>query len=161
MFYGPPVPGRHVDVYRRIVKGRMPLVGGGGYARSLLYIDNLIQAARLALVKPSAAGKVYYVADREPYTTRKVVEAMAHALGVEPRFVPLPAFAADIAYHTDNLLSMFGVYHQTVHLVGEANWNVGVSIEKARADLGYDPAVSIDEGMRRAVAWCRERGLLS
>lgn len=160
MFYGPPVPPRHVEVYRRIMHGRMPLVGGGGYARSCVYIDNLVDCVRLALTKSKAAGQVYYVADREPYTTRQVVEAMAHALEVEPRFLKLPGFVADLAFQADTLLSMFGVYHQTAHLVGEANWNVGVSIEKARVELGYDPKVAIDDGMRAAVAWCRERRFL-
>jgi nucleoside-diphosphate-sugar epimerase len=160
MFYGPPVPPRHVEVYRRILGGRMPLVGGGDYARSLTYIDHLVLALRLALTRRAAAGQVYYVADRQPYTTKRVVTAMAEALGTRPRFLPLPAFAADLAYRVDTLVSMYDRYQATVHLVGEANWNVGVSIDKARAELGYEPEVGIEEGMRRAVGWCRERGLL-
>ncbi|MGO9837845.1 MAG: NAD-dependent epimerase/dehydratase family protein [Polyangiaceae bacterium] len=160
MFYGPPVPLRHVEVYRRVATGRMPLVGGGDYARSLTHIDNLVQGARLALSKAAANGQVYNIADREPYTTKKVVEAMARALGVPPRYLPLPALAADVAYQADWLLSTFGMYQRTLHLVGEATWNVGVSIEKARRELGYEPTVAIDEGMRGAVEWCRERRLL-
>jgi nucleoside-diphosphate-sugar epimerase len=160
MFYGPPVPPRHVDVYHRILRGRMPLIGGGAYARSVVFIDNLVACVRLALVKPAAARNVYYVADRHPSTTRGVVDAMARALGVEPRFLRLPAFAADAAYWTDQLFAMAGLYQQEVHLVGEGNWNVGVSIEKARRDLGYEPEVAIEEGMQRAVDWCRARGLL-
>jgi nucleoside-diphosphate-sugar epimerase len=148
MFYGPPVPPRHVDVYRRVRSSRMPLVGGGGYARSLTHIDNLVQGVRLALRVPQAVGQVYNVADRDPYTTKQVVDAMARALGVEPRYIPLPAVAADVAYRVDSLLSTLGRYHQTTHLVGEATWNVGVSIDKARDELGYRPQVGIDEGMR-------------
>jgi nucleoside-diphosphate-sugar epimerase len=160
MFYGPPVPQRHVDVYRRLLSGRMPLVDGGNYTRSLTHIDNLVQAIRLALCMGAARGQVFNIADSEPYTTKGVVEAMARALGVEPRYLRLPAAAADIAYRADWLLSTVGLYQQTVHIVGEANWNVGVSIDKARRALGYAPRVGIDEGMRGAVAWCRERGLL-
>jgi nucleoside-diphosphate-sugar epimerase len=160
MFYGPPVPHRHVEVYRRVASGRMPLVGGGNYARSLTHIDNLVQGARLALSKAGVNDQVYNIADSEPYTTKTVVDAMARALGVRPRYLRLPAFAADVAYEADWLLSTFGMYQQTLHLVGEANWNVGVSIDKARRELGYAPAVAIDEGMRGAVEWCRERGLL-
>jgi nucleoside-diphosphate-sugar epimerase len=160
MFYGPPVPPRHVDVYRRVRSGRMPLVGGGGYARSLTHIDNLVQGVRLALRVPQAAGQIYNVADREPYTTKQVVDAMARALGVEPRYIRLPAVAADVAYRVDGLLSTLGIYHQTTHLVGEANWNVGVSIDKACDEMGYRPQVAIDDGMRGAVEWCRARGLL-
>jgi len=160
MFYGPPVPQRHVDLYRRIRSSRMPLVGRGAYARSLTHIDNLVQGLRLALTSSRAPGQVYNIADREPYTTKAVVDAMARALGVEARYIPLPPVAAEIAYIADGLLSTVGVYHQTLHLVGEANWNVGVSIEKAADELGYRPRVALEEGMRGAIDWCRERGLL-
>ena len=34
------------------------------------------------------------------------------------------------------------------------------SIEKARELLGYEPAVGLDEGMRRTEDWLREHGLL-
>jgi nucleoside-diphosphate-sugar epimerase len=160
MFYGPPVPERHVDVYKRILSGRMPLVGSGQYARSLVHIDNLLQAVRLALTRSAPDNQAYYIADRAAYTTRGVVEAMARALEVEPRFLRLPAVVAEVAWRADTLLAMGGAYHQTLHLVGEGNWNVGVSIDKARAELGYDPQVDVDAGMRQAVAWCRERALL-
>lgn len=160
MFYGPPVPQRHVDVYRRIACGRMPLVGGGDYSRSLTYIANLIQGVRLALSRPSAAGQIYNIADAQPYTTRQVTEAMARALGVTPRYIPLPALTASVAYRADCLLSTLGLYQQAIHLLGEANWNVGVSIEKARRELGYAPQVAIEEGMKAAMRWCQEQGML-
>jgi nucleoside-diphosphate-sugar epimerase len=160
MFYGPPVPRRHVDVYRRIAHGWMPLVGSGKYARSLTYIDNLLQGVRLALSKSSAASQIYNIADAEPYTTRQVTEAMARALEARPRYIPLPGIVATLAFRADGLLASLGFYQQTLHLLGEANWNVGVSIEKARRELGYTPKVGIEEGMRAAVRWCRERGLL-
>ncbi len=160
MFYGPPVPARHVDIYRRILAGRMPLVGGGDFARSVVHIDNLIQCCRLALSHPAATGQTYYVADRQVHTTRSVVEAMARALGVPPRFLPLPRLVAPLAYFGDMALAACGRYWQPLHLVGEADWHVGVSIAKAERELGYAPAVALDEGMAQAVAWCRAHAQL-
>jgi len=160
MFYGPPVPPRHVEIFKRILEGRMPLVGGGNFARSLTHVDHLVQAVRLALAHPGAAGNTFYVADSRSYTTREVVEAMARALDVAPRWLHLPGVAASLAYGVDTWASRLGRYLQTVHLVGEANWHVGVSIEHARRQMGYEPPFTIDDGMRSGVAWCRERGLL-
>ena len=160
MFYGPPVPARHVEVYRRILSGRMPLVGGGAYDRSVTHIENLVAACRLALMHPRAAGEVFYVADRSPCTTRAVVEAMAAALGVEPRYLHLPAAVARLAYALDRLSAAAGLYVQPLHLLGEADWHVGVSVDKAVALLGYDPKVSLRDGMRAAVTWCRAQGML-
>ena len=34
------------------------------------------------------------------------------------------------------------------------------SIARARAELGYEPAVDVEEGMRRTEAWLRAGGLL-
>jgi dihydroflavonol-4-reductase len=33
-------------------------------------------------------------------------------------------------------------------------------IDKAKAELGYDPAIGFEEGMARTVAWARENGWL-
>jgi nucleoside-diphosphate-sugar epimerase len=38
--------------------------------------------------------------------------------------------------------------------------NRAFDISKARQRLGYDPKVSLTEGMSRTVAWYREEGLL-
>ena len=160
MFYGPPVPPRHVEIYRRIVSGRMPLVGDGRYDRSVTYIGHLVEACRLALLHPRAPGEVFYIADREPCTTREVVEAMAEALGVEARYLRLPALAARVAFAVDRMAASAGIYLQPVHLLGEADWNVGVSVDKAVELIGYDPKTSLREGMRSAVDWCRAQGLL-
>ena len=36
----------------------------------------------------------------------------------------------------------------------------GYSIEKARLQLGYEPQVDLEEGMRRTQQWAKEQGLL-
>lgn len=161
LFHGPPVPARHVELFKRIIHGRMPLIGGGKYARSATHIDHLVQAVRLAVLHPAAAGRTYYVADPKVYTTREIVEAIARALGVRPKWIYLPDFAATFAHELDTQIARLGGYWQTLHLVGEANWHVGLSIERARRELGYDPPFDIDHGMHEAVAWCRRQGLLS
>jgi nucleoside-diphosphate-sugar epimerase len=38
--------------------------------------------------------------------------------------------------------------------------NRAFDISKARRDLGYDPAVGLDEGLRRTADWYRDEGYL-
>lgn len=159
MFYGPPVPMRHVEIYERIRKGRMPLVGGGNYARSLTHIENLVHGARLAMIHPRAVGETFFIADKPVYTTQQIVEAMASALETIPRYYRLPSVVATLAYQFDMGLAALELYWQTLHLVGESNWHVGVSCDKAVRELGYAPKVTLYDGMRRAVRWCIEQGL--
>ena len=160
MFYGPPIPQRHVDIFRRIQAGRLPMVGDGRYARSLSYIDDLVQGILLCLTHPAAPGNTFYLCDAQPYTTREVCEAMAAALGVPARFFPLPVASAKLAYAVDRLVSATGFYSMNFHLLGEADWNVGCSSERAAEMLGYRTTVDVWEGYRRAVAWCRKRKLI-
>ncbi|HEV3331556.1 MAG TPA: NAD-dependent epimerase/dehydratase family protein [Bryobacteraceae bacterium] len=160
MFYGPPVPPRHVEVYRRILHGRMPLVGNGGFARSITYIDNLVQACRLALCHPAASGQIYYIVDARVYTTKEIVEEMGRALGAPVRYWKLPRLVGPVAGALDRALAALGIYWQPLHLVGESHWHVGISCAKAMQELGYEPEVDLAVGMRRAVEWCRESGAL-
>jgi nucleoside-diphosphate-sugar epimerase len=160
MFYGPPVPQRHVEIYKRILHGRMPLVGGGRYRRSVIHIDNLSQAVRLAMQSPNAVGQTYFIVDRKPYTTFDVVEAMAKALRTQARYIRIPAALAEAAYQIDRVVSRFGAYIAPVHLLGEAHWHQSASCAKAERELGYDPVVELEPGMENAVAWCREQKLL-
>lgn len=160
MFYGPPVPERHLDIYRRILTGAMPMVGDGHYRRSITYIDSLVQATMLALMHPNASGQTYYVVDEPIYTTRSIVDAMATALGAKARYIPVPAFVAPMAYTADRLLARAGRYVAPIHLLGEADWDVAISCEKAKRELGYKPIVELRDGMQRAIDWCKERNLL-
>jgi nucleoside-diphosphate-sugar epimerase len=45
-------------------------------------------------------------------------------------------------------------------LVGESHWHVGISCNKLCQELGYQPTVTLHEGMRRAVEWCKAHGKL-
>ncbi|HYF48512.1 MAG TPA: NAD(P)-dependent oxidoreductase [Planctomycetota bacterium] len=160
MFYGPPVPERHIDIFKRVIKGKLPMVGDGNYARSLSYIDDLANGILLAMEHPSAPGEIFNICDRQVYTTREICEAMAKALGVAPRFWWLPSLSSSTARVIDNTLAAIGVYSMNFHLLGEANWNVGCSSEKAQRVLGFNPQGDVREGYRQAVAWAREKGLL-
>jgi len=160
MFYGPPVPERHVDIYKRILHGRMPLIGGGRFERSTVYIDNLVQGTKRAITSPNASGQTYFIVDRPIYRTLDVVEAMAAALGVVPRYIRLPAAIGEAAFQVDRLISLTGLYVAPIHLVGESHWHHAASCEKAIQELGYAPRVEMRCGMQAAVDWCRSRGLI-
>lgn len=161
MFYGPPVPSRHVKIYNQICRGLIPLVGHGNYQRSITYIDNLIQACLLALIHKKAPGEVFYIADKNVYTTKLILEAMAKALDRPLRCLRVPEIIAKVSYYADRGLSGLGFYNQMIHLCGEANWSVGVSIKKAEEMLGYNPEIELETGMANAIRWCRKEGLVS
>ncbi len=160
MFYGPPVPGRHVDIFRKIQKGFFPVFGTGEYRRAITFIDNLIQAIHLSLQKPKAAGEVYTIIDRVIPTLNQIIGAMGEALGVRIKKIHLPATLALAARKTDDLIAACGQYWMLPHIVGESCRHIAYRITKAENELGYAPATTYREGYPLAIHWCKEQGLL-
>lgn len=161
MFYGPPVPQRHIDIFQKIQSGRFPVLGHGRYMRSLTYIDHLVQGVELALEHPRANGQIYYIADRNPYSLIDILEAMASALQVPLRVWRLPEFLAECACFMDWQLSKMGLYSMPLHLAGESTRHLPCDIRKAETELGYRPTMEIKEGYARAVQWCRQKGSIA
>ena len=67
-----------------LLAGRSYLVAGGEGVCNTIYVDNLLHAARLALMAPQAAGGTFFVGDRERVTWREFYEQIADALGIDP-----------------------------------------------------------------------------
>jgi UDP-glucose 4-epimerase len=113
------------------LRGGTPVVyGDGEQARDFTYIDDVVDANLLAAQVPEPArGTVLNVGGgREPTSVMRLLELVADAAGVAPQ----PRFEApregDIRRsHAD--------------------------VSRARATLGYEPRVAIDEGVRRTVEW--------
>lgn len=158
MFYGPGQPARMTKLMKIVRGGRPPVFGEGKNLRSMAYVDNVVAGLLLAESSARAAGQTYWLADERPYTTLEVFDAIAAALGVKARPLHLPELIARTCRVADEAIERIGLHSMNVHVVGESIQDIACSIEKARSELGYRPSVEIEEGFRRAVAWCRERG---
>ena len=165
-FYGPYQPPRQSRFFTAIRKGRFPLVGDGTQKRSMVYTENLVQGLLRAEVSDKAPGNAYWVADAEPYELREILATVRRALAAEglpvsgPERVALPRVAARAAEMADALLQGRGRYSQALHVLGELNHTIACDISRAREELGYEPTVGLEEGMRASIRWCLEHGEL-
>jgi nucleoside-diphosphate-sugar epimerase len=164
-FYGPDQPSRQTLFFRMVKEGKAPLVGGGENLRSMAYVDNLAQGLMLAATHAAAAGQIYWIADRRPYSMREIIDTIERLLEEEFRIpvahrrLRLPAFAGSSAEAADALLQATGLYQQKVHVLSEMNQTIACSIQKAERELGYRPRVALEEGMRRSLQWCLDHGI--
>lgn len=159
-FYGPNQPERQARFFRMIQGGHPIVLGRGDNLRSMSYVDNTVQGLLRAERAEAAAGKTYWIADRRPYSFIEIIETVAKVLGVRVRPRYLPRFGSDVARLCDSLLQMVNLYNQEIHVAGELAASIAVSVEAARRDLGYDPEIELEEGMRRSVEWGRRNGQL-
>ena len=164
-FYGPGQPARQTRFFTMIRQGAFPLIGGGHNRRSMAYVDNLCHGLLLAERIAEARGQAYWIADERPYAMTEILETVATVMqrdfGLVVARPPrrLPSITSDCARVADRLLQCVGLYEPRVHVLSEMNLTIACSIDKARRQLGYRPTVSLEEGMRRSLAWVLAHGL--
>lgn len=137
----------------------LPARGHGDF--NAVFVDDVAEAVALAATSAAASGQVFNVAGREPVETGTFFGCYARMLG--QRGVPsAPTTAAIVVAETLGRLarglgSPSEASAATMRMLAARG---AVSIEKARAALGFEPGVDLEEGMRRTEAWLREAGHL-
>ena len=163
-FYGPNQPPRQTLFFQMVRDGKAPVVGPGTNLRSMAYVDNLCQGLILAATVPHAAGQIYWIADRQPYAMNEIVDTIERLLETEfghkcaHKRMRLPGIASEIAWLADKSLQALGIYHQKIHVLSEMNKTIACSVARAERELGYQPKIALEEGMRRSLRWCAENG---
>lgn len=163
-FYGVRQPARQSLFFTMIKEGKAPIVGSGENRRSMAYVDNICQGLMLCERVDAAKGGTFWIADRRPYTMNEIVDTVERLLEKEFDFevkhkrMRLPGFASEVALVADKVLQGAGLYHQKIHVLSEMNKTIACRIDKAKRELGYDPKVDLEEGMRRSIAWVVEHG---
>ena len=163
-FYGPFQPARQTTFFRLVRTGRFPVIGDGRQRRSMVHVDNLVQGVVRAELSDAPAGSAWWIADERPYEVVEIVSTVGRCLAAEgfdvkPNRLRLPAVAGRLAERVDGLIQRTGRYVQQVHVLGEMDKTIACDISVARAELGYEPTVALEEGMRQSIRWCVEQGL--
>jgi len=144
--------------------GKAPIVGDGENRRSMAYVDNICQGLLLCEKVDRAAGQIYWIADRRPYEMNEIIatieKVMEKDFNVQCKHgrMKLPGVASEVAWVFDAMIQGVGSYHQKLHVLSEMNKTIACTIDKAESELGYDPKVDLEEGMRRSIKWMMERG---
>jgi nucleoside-diphosphate-sugar epimerase len=158
--YGPGDPHKLL-MFRYIQKGWFFYIGDGHSTNHPVYIDDLLRGL-LLMIETRPVQEVYILGGPRPVTKREWADTIAKALGVRPPWLCFPANLAWAgAVAMEKIGSRFGVEVPLTRsrvLALSKCW--GMDIRKAERDLGYRPAVGLEEGVARTVAWYRTQGWL-
>jgi nucleoside-diphosphate-sugar epimerase len=160
--YGPGDPERFFMIFKRVAHGTFPMFGSGRTLYHPLYIDNLVDALLLCLPEGVGRGREYLIADDKYYAIEDIVKAVARALDVAvriPHYPVLPVVA--VGHVVEKLCKPFGITPPI--FPRRVDWyrqNRAFDISRARREIGYNPRVELDEGLRRTGIWYREMGYL-
>lgn len=160
--YGPGDPERFFLIFKRVASGTFPMFGDGRTLYHPLYIDNLVDAFLLAMEDGKGDGEAYLIADEQYVEIEDLVRRVAKALGIEVKIPHYPVWPVVVAGHiVEKACKPFGINPPI--FPRRVDWyrqNRAFRIDKARRDLGYQPRVGLDEGLRRTAEWYRREKLL-
>lgn len=116
---------------KALFTGETPVIfGDGRQSRDFTYVENVVEANRLALRTRGLRGQVVNVAMGQRVTLNQLLSAMAKFVGKRVRPEYRPARAGDVRHSL-------------------------ADIRLARKLLGYRPLVDFETGLRRTVDWYR------
>jgi nucleoside-diphosphate-sugar epimerase len=119
-------------------------------ARSIIYVENLVDALLVCAKAEHASGATFLVSDGEPVSTPELVRRLADALRRSPRLIPVPP---SVLQGTARLLGKSGA---AARLLG----SFAVSNDAITHRLAWRPPTPMQAGLAATAAWFRaEQGL--
>jgi nucleoside-diphosphate-sugar epimerase len=143
-------------IVQRARQGRLVMVGSGTALIDTTYVDNAATAIAAALdrcAEPQVHGRPFVVTNGEPRTVAEILARIALAAGTEPPRWRVPFGLARLAGAAVERTWTAGGREDEPALtafvaeqLATAHW---FDQRQTRAALGWEPAVSLDEGFQR------------
>ena len=129
LVYGPGMQANLPRLIEAVRRGWLPPLPETGNRRSLVHVDDVVQALLLAAAHPAAAGQTYFVTDGRSYSGQELYRLIRQALG---RSVPRWAIPATVLWGAARLAD--GVRG----LIGRRERKVQIMLDKLLGWACYD-----------------------
>ncbi|MEI8380575.1 MAG: NAD-dependent epimerase/dehydratase family protein [Planctomycetota bacterium] len=147
----------------RARSGRLRRVGTGKNLVDTVYIDNVVDAHLLAAQKlqpdSPVAGKAYFISNDEPVPLWGLIDRMLGCAGIRPVTRSISARSAyAIGGLLESIYNLLGKREEppmtrfVARQLATAHW---FDISAAKRDLGYQPKVTVDDGLLQLSEWLR------
>jgi nucleoside-diphosphate-sugar epimerase len=156
MVYGPGSRGwtKRMAIWAK--SGWMPLVDGGSGTAYPIFIDNLVDLLMLCATHPDAKGLIFNAVDDGPVTLAQYLGAYMAMIPTK-RALYLPGWVVSAAAAIVHPFLRDLNYH---YVANQMRGRGQVLNAQAKEVLGWEPRVSLEEGMRRSEVWLRAEGIL-
>ena len=139
LVYGPRGKGNFSSMIRLVEKGLPLPLGAVHNKRTLVALDNLVDLIITCINHPAAANQVFLAGDGQDLSTTELLRGVALAMGKPSRLLPVPA----------GLLKLAAVLLGKKSLADRLLGTLQVDISKTRFLLGWQPSLTVEEGLRR------------
>jgi nucleoside-diphosphate-sugar epimerase len=145
---------------RSVKMRQMVLPAGGKGVFTPIDVNDLVDGILLALAADKAAGQIYTLTGGYKVQCSEYFGRLATLAGGSVTYLPT-FFAVPMTAVVGAATRRIGVHSEltaaTMLMLARSG---GYSIEKARADLGFEPRTSYEDSMTRCEAWALAEGLV-
>jgi len=144
--YGPGVKGNFLRLLQAVYKGIPLPLANVHNARSLLYLENLVDVLLLCATHPAAAGKTYLLQDGKDISMVQLVRYLGDGMEKIPILFPMPI----------KLLRGMAVIVGQKGALDRLGGSLRIDDSHLRQELGWEPKFTQQQGLRATAAWYRE-----
>ena len=130
---------------------------------TFVYVSDVVQAVFLALEK-GKTGRKYFLSDGEVYQSSTFSHLIRQELG-NPWWIRItaPLWVLRIVTFCGEYIGRLtgkvtALNNDKYHIMRQRNWRCDIT--PARQELGYEPQVKLEEGVKRSIQWYKENGWL-
>ena len=147
LVYGPQAPGNFGRLARAVERGwPLPLASIVGNRRTMIGLDNLVDLIVTTLDHPAAANQLFLAGDDESLSTADLLQRMGRVLGKKSPCFPFPPRWLDVCLRQLGRESMAKGLCRSLE----------INNAKAKAQLGWRPHLTVDQGLALAMQGQRE-----
>ncbi len=143
LVYGPGVKANFYNLMKIVNSGMYLPLASVANNRSLIYIENLVDAVVTCICHPKAAGQTYLVSEGEDVSTPELVRRLAFALGKPVHIFSFPTGLLRLAG------KLLGKSAPVDRLVG----SLVIDRSKIRRELGWKPPYTMEQGLKWTAKW--------
>ncbi|MBS1787376.1 MAG: NAD-dependent epimerase/dehydratase family protein [Acidobacteria bacterium] len=150
--YGAYDRGNVASLIQAIRRNRYFIVGDGQNLKSMVAVENVVDAALFVADDERAIGKTYNVTDARPYSQEEIAATIAELLGSR-KPLKLPRWLLMLAGKTGDLVENLTGLNLPVSSdrIRKLSSNTIYSAAKIKYELGFEPRVELREGLIQAI----------
>lgn len=146
LVYGPGVKANFLNLLKLITRDIPLPLGAIKNGRSLIYVENLVDALVLSATHPNAVGEIYLVSDGPAISTPALIKGLARALGKKGRIFFLPLTPLRLLSRLLHKSSQFDKLVQSLE----------VDSSKIRRQLEWIPPYTTQQGLFETAKWFKD-----
>jgi nucleoside-diphosphate-sugar epimerase len=156
MVYGRDNAGNLPQMITAIRYGKFPPLPDTHNKRSMVHVDDVVQALLLAAGRNGTNGRIYIITDDETYSSRRIYVAICDALGKRLPTWYVPSWMLRFAGRCGDVLRAVRLPAPlTSSALNKLLGSAWYSCERAKQEIGYQPSRKLEESLPEMVSEMR------